>query len=172
MPYYTISPTYSVCRDHGYIKGEHYNCPMCGQATEVYSRITGYYRPVQNWNAGKSQEFKTRKLYDVTNPAYQPKKGGSVSEEACSCGCEEKVAPALSKMTLFTTATCPKCKAIKMIFDKGGVDYDVVDCYSNVDLVNAYGITNAPALVIPGDDGEVVLRNESDIRKYYNENLR
>ena len=172
LPYYTISPTYSVCREHGYIKGEHYNCPVCNQATEVYSRITGYYRPVQNWNAGKSQEYKTRKLYDVTNPAYQPKKGGSVSEEICSCGCEEKVAPALSKMTLFTTATCPKCKAIKMIFDKGGVDYDVVDCYSNVDLVNAYGITNAPALVIPGENEDVVLRNESDIRKYYNENLR
>ena len=172
LPYYTISPTYSVCRDHGYIKGEHYNCPVCGQATEVYSRITGYYRPVQNWNAGKSQEYKTRKLYDVTNPAYQPKKAGSVSEEICSCGCEEKVAPALSKMTLFTTATCPKCKAIKMIFDKGGVDYDVVDCYSNVDLVNVYGITNAPALVIPGENEDTVLRNESDIRKYYNENLR
>jgi ribonucleoside-triphosphate reductase len=75
-------------------------------------------------------------------------------------------------MTLFTTATCPKCKAIKMIFDKGGVDYDVVDCYSNVDLVNAYGITDAPALVIPGENEDTVLRNESDIRKYYNENLR
>ncbi|MBR4419656.1 MAG: ribonucleoside triphosphate reductase [Clostridia bacterium] len=171
LPYYTLSPTYSVCRDHGYIKGEVYACPVFNQATEVYSRITGYYRPVQNWNAGKSQEFKARKLYDVNNPRYQPKNGANAKAEDCCC-CEEKAVPTLSKITLFTTATCPKCKAIKMIFDKGGVDYDIVDCYENVDLVNAYGITNAPALVIPGENEVTVLRNESDIRKYYNENLR
>ncbi|MCF0130471.1 MAG: ribonucleoside triphosphate reductase, partial [Pseudobutyrivibrio sp.] len=52
LPYYTLSPTYSVCKDHGYIAGEHYTCPHCGKVSEVYSRITGYYRPVQNWNDG------------------------------------------------------------------------------------------------------------------------
>ena len=170
LPYYTLSPTYSVCRDHGYIKGEVYNCPACGQATEVYSRITGYYRPVQNWNAGKSQEFKARKLYDVNNPAYQPK---AQAEQKAECDCASKnVVPNLSKLTLFTTPTCPKCKSVKMIFDKGGVDYDTVNCYDDVDLVNAYGITNAPALVVPSENGVTVLRNESDIRKFYNENLR
>ena len=66
LPYYTISPTYSVCRDHGYLSGEQYSCPYCGRTTEVYSRITGYYRPVQNWNDGKAQEFKDRKLYDLS----------------------------------------------------------------------------------------------------------
>ncbi len=65
LPYYTISPTYSVCRNHGYIAGEVGVCPECGEKTEVYSRITGYYRPVQNWNDGKAQEFKQRKTYDI-----------------------------------------------------------------------------------------------------------
>ena len=65
LPYYTMSPTYSVCPDHGYMSGEQYTCPKCGHTTEVYSRITGYYRPVQNWNDGKAQEFKDRKVYDV-----------------------------------------------------------------------------------------------------------
>ena len=67
LPYYTLSPTYSVCKDHGYLAGEVYTCPECGAKTEVYSRITGYYRPVQNWNDGKRQEFQDRKLYDVTS---------------------------------------------------------------------------------------------------------
>ena len=65
LPYYTLSPTYSICRNHGYITGEVYECPICGEKTEVYSRITGYYRPVQNWNDGKVQEFKQRKEYVV-----------------------------------------------------------------------------------------------------------
>ena len=63
LPYYTISPTYSICPNHGYISGEHFDCPECGEKTEVYSRITGYYRPVQNWNDGKVQEYKDRKEY-------------------------------------------------------------------------------------------------------------
>ena len=65
LPYYTISPTYSICRVHGYMNGEIKKCPHCREQTEVYSRITGYYRPVQNWNEGKSQEYKERKLYVV-----------------------------------------------------------------------------------------------------------
>ncbi|ACR79250.1 ribonucleoside triphosphate reductase [Kosmotoga olearia] len=65
IPYFTISPTYSICRNHGYIKGEEYSCPICGQPTEVYSRITGYYRPVQHWNIGKQEEFKSRKEFRV-----------------------------------------------------------------------------------------------------------
>ncbi len=171
LPYYTISPTYSVCRDHGYIKGEVYTCPICGQETEVYSRITGYYRPVQNWNAGKSQEFKARKLYDVHNPNYQPK--GIAAQQNCALECEnQNSAPAVSKMTLFTTATCPRCKAIKMIFNKGNVDFDTVDCYENIDLVNAYGVTSAPTLVVPTENGAKVFHGEGEIRKFYDENLR
>ena len=63
LPYYTLSPTYSVCADHGYLAGEQAVCPCCGKATEIYSRITGYYRPVQNWNDGKAREFAERKTY-------------------------------------------------------------------------------------------------------------
>ena len=65
LPYYTMSPTYSVCKDHGYLTGEQFTCPICGRKTEVYSRITGYYRPVQNWNDGKAQEYKDRKVYNI-----------------------------------------------------------------------------------------------------------
>ncbi len=65
IPYFTISPTYSVCQNHGYIRGEQYNCPQCGNPTEVYSRITGYYRPVQNWNVGKQEEFRKRRVYQI-----------------------------------------------------------------------------------------------------------
>jgi len=65
IPYFTISPTYSICADHGYINGEVYTCPECGRATETYSRITGYYRPVQHWNIGKQEEFKNRKTYRI-----------------------------------------------------------------------------------------------------------
>jgi len=63
LPYYTLSPTYSVCVDHGYISGKHFECPYCGRDAEVYSRITGYYRPVRNWNDGKVSEFKNRRTY-------------------------------------------------------------------------------------------------------------
>ena len=65
LPYYTMSPTYSVCKDHGYLTGEQFTCPHCGNKTEVYSRITGYYRPVQNWNDGKAQEYRDRREYVV-----------------------------------------------------------------------------------------------------------
>lgn len=181
LPYYTLSPTYSVCSKHGYLAGEQYVCPVCGEKTEVYSRITGYYRPVQNWNAGKSEEFKQRKLYDVTNSAYRPKQKNN-SETLCdeaavavanACdNCENNNDCSLQKLTLFTTATCPKCKAIKAIFDKGGVSYDVVDCYENVELVNSYGISNAPTLVVPSNGAYDVYRGEGEIRKYYDQTFR
>ena len=65
LPYVTITPTFSVCTDHGYIAGEEYACPSCGKDTEVWSRVVGFYRPVQNWNKGKKKEFKERKTYRV-----------------------------------------------------------------------------------------------------------
>ena len=65
LPYFTLSPTYSICSKHGYINGEEHTCPICGQETEIWSRITGYYRPVKNWNIGKTQEFKERKTYKI-----------------------------------------------------------------------------------------------------------
>ena len=77
LPYYTMSPTYSVCQNHGYIKGEVYKCPTCGCDTEVYSRITGYYRPVKNWNDGKTKEFEMRKEYSLDKICGSAKKDDS-----------------------------------------------------------------------------------------------
>ena len=103
LPYYTLSPTYSVCKNHGYLAGEQYVCPHCGENAEVYSRITGYYRPVQNWNDGKTQEFKDRKVYDIENSKLT-RDGAPVKDEACDCGC---VADGEKQVYLFTTKTCP-----------------------------------------------------------------
>ena len=81
LPYYTLSPTYSVCRDHGYIAGEHFTCPTCGKSAEVYSRITGYYRPVQNWNDGKAQEYKDRRVYRMDISGYNGNRAAAVKQK-------------------------------------------------------------------------------------------
>ncbi|RLI10612.1 ribonucleoside triphosphate reductase [Candidatus Bathyarchaeota archaeon] len=65
IPYYTITPTFSICPDHGYLEGEQLRCPLCGRQTEVYSRVVGYYRPVQNWHKGKQEEYRQRRTYAV-----------------------------------------------------------------------------------------------------------
>ena len=80
-----MSPTYSICKEHGYIAGEAETCPHCGSKTEIYSRITGYYRPVQNWNDGKLQEYNNRTEYDIPNSKL--KRAGKVAapvEEAAA----------------------------------------------------------------------------------------
>ena len=65
LPYISLTPTFSVCGDHGYISGEHFSCPECGEPTEVYSRVVGYLRPVQNFNDGKKEEYRERKKYVI-----------------------------------------------------------------------------------------------------------
>ena len=64
LPYFTFSPSFSICKNHGYIVGEHPECPKCGEATEVYSRVVGFLRPVSQWNKGKQAEFEMREHYD------------------------------------------------------------------------------------------------------------
>lgn len=163
LPYYTISPTYSVCRTHGYLAGEHFNCPECGAPAEVYSRITGYYRPVQNWNDGKSEEFKERKTYDIANSKLKTK----LSAETCDCSdCHEQK---LENITLFSTKTCPNCKMAKMLLDKAKIKYDVVDAEDNADFTKACGVTKAPTLLVPTKDGVQVYDNASEIRRYIEE---
>ncbi len=132
LPYYTISPTYSVCKNHGYIAGEQFTCPECGESAEVYSRITGYYRPVQHWNDGKAKEFKDRKLYDI---------GGSRLKH------ERTAAPTI---TLVTTKTCPNCKVAAAMLDKAGIAYTKVLAEERLDLVNKYDIKQAPTMIIEG----------------------
>ncbi len=151
LPYYTISPTYSVCRTHGYLAGEQHTCPHCGSKTEVYSRITGYYRPVQNWNDGKVQEFKDRKVYSILD--YREHKQREA--EAAAAGKREdfevfgSASPDVAAAyTLFTTKTCPNCKAAKAILDRAGIKYDVVDAEDEPELALRYGVMQVPALVV------------------------
>jgi len=162
LPYYTMSPTYSVCAEHGYLAGEVHSCPVCGKVTEIYSRITGYYRPVQNWNDGKSQEFKDRRTYDIDHSVLKKEKK---TEEVCASPVKTP-SGSLTNLTLFTRKTCPNCRMAKMLLDKKGISYDVVDAEENVELTNAYGVKSAPSLVIPKDDGAEVIVNVSNIKAY------
>ena len=175
LPYYTMSPTYSICTEHGYINGEEYSCPICGKTTEVYSRITGYYRPVQAWNDGKSQEFKERRTYNIdrSNTLHPEINIGTdsvrtisavpeVKEEECAC----ETAPE-SRVMLFATKTCPNCKIAAEFLDKSGIAYEKLYADENLDLVAKYGIKQAPTLVVVEDGLEIAkAANLSNIKKY------
>lgn len=161
LPYYTLSPTYSVCADHGYVEGEHYECPKCGRTAEVYSRITGYYRPVANWNDGKREEFQNRKVYDVGNSVLKKdasKDCGSDANETNTCD--------LNEILLFSTKTCPNCKMAKMILDKAGIAYKVIDAEERKDITLKYGVKKAPTLLVPENGGIARFDNASNIKKF------
>ena len=164
LPYYTLSPTYSVCPDHGYISGEVYTCPKCGRKTEVYSRITGYYRPVQNWNAGKSEEFKDRKVYDVTHshlrvtPDTLHKEAASVKEEVLT----ETPKAKTGSLILFTTKTCPNCKVAAALLEKAGIVFEKLLVEENRGLAQKYGFKQVPALI----DGEQIYVGVPAIKQY------
>ncbi|MCR4911499.1 MAG: ribonucleoside triphosphate reductase [Bacilli bacterium] len=160
LPYYTMSPTYSVCKEHGYITGEQYICPKCGARTEVYSRITGYYRPVQNWNDGKSEEFKMRQTYNIKNSKLKHGIKDSDVAEGEACG------PVATEIMLFGTKTCPNCKMAKMLLEKAGIAYKWVDAEEDVALTNAFGIKKAPTLIVPSDNGFIAYENASNIKGY------
>ena len=162
LPYYTLSPTYSICKDHGYLSGEQYTCPICGGKTEVYSRITGYYRPVQNWNDGKSQEFKDRKVYDI---AHSTLKKGKRPVEECK---ETRSAGSDVQLTLFATKTCPNCKIAEKFLADNGVSYVKLLAEENANLVETYGIRQAPTLVVTGTDGFEKYAGVSEIIRYVN----
>ena len=154
LPYYTMSPTYSVCHDHGYITGEHFTCPKCGKDTEVWSRITGYYRPVQNWNDGKVQEFKDRKEYNIGHSHFT---GGIHRHEAC-CGDgtvahgmqpeEVGTVSAAHTAQLFTRTTCPNCRVAEKMLDKARFAYENLTAEEHPELCREYGIKGAPTLVL------------------------
>ena len=161
IPYYSISPTYSVCRNHGYIAGEHFTCPECGETTEVYSRITGYYRPVQNWNDGKAQEYKERKLYDIDKSVLKHK--GVKNAEVAAPTVE---VPETESVMLFTTPTCPNCKIAKAKLDKAGIAYEVINANENAELVGRFGVKGAPTLVVAGSKKYELYKGVSDIIKF------
>ncbi len=197
LPYYTMSPTYSICSSHGYLDGEQKICPICGARTEVYSRITGYYRPVQNWNDGKLQEYENRKLYDIEHsrlkreekvPMYGAGASVTVDQEAALAennkaqglapGAERKVQDlvpgardqmqerqeAREKRYLFTTKTCPNCRIAKEMLR--ATDYELIDAEENQELVQKFGIMQAPTLVIVHDGVADKYVNASNIRRY------
>ncbi|MBQ7184469.1 MAG: ribonucleoside triphosphate reductase, partial [Clostridia bacterium] len=168
LPYYTLSPTYSVCRDHGYLTGEQSVCPICGQKTEVYSRITGYYRPVQNWNDGKAQEFLDRKVYNIEHSVLTHTGPLPSPEEAAPMVTEGVVETPASegRALLFKTPTCPNCKAAMALLDRSGILYEAVDAAENKALTEQYGIRQAPTLVVLKDDGFEKYRGVSDIKGY------
>ncbi len=160
LPYYTLSPTYSVCKTHGYLVGEQYKCPHCGETTEVYSRITGYYRPVQNWNDGKTQEYKHRVVYSPKKmDSKAPLNLSSVVDEV-----EMAAADTLDeKVMLFATPTCPNCKAAATFLDKAGIPYEKLMANEHADLVAKYGVRQAPTLITAS--GEKIV-NLSNIKAY------
>ena len=165
IPYYTMSPTYSVCKEHGYLDGEQYVCPKCGSKTEVYSRITGYYRPIQNWNDGKTEEYKNRKEYNLKNShlTHDVNKDLKIEEEQkCEECCDTKVEEAL----LFGTKTCPNCKMAKMLLDKAHIKYQFVDAEENVELAKKFNVKKAPTLIVPAKDGYSSFENASNIKGY------
>ena len=174
LPYYTMSPTYSVCKNHGYLTGEQYTCPHCGEKTEVYSRITGYYRPVQNWNDGKSQEFKDRKVYNIGRSVLTHK-GPKPADEPCSCETapagDAAPAPKTSAM-LFVSATCPNCKLAMAKLDKAGFPYEKLLATEHLDLVEEFGIKQAPTLVIVQDDEVQKFKGVSEILGYLTGNAK
>lgn len=164
LPYYTLSPTYSVCKEHGYIAGEHFTCPHCGKQAEVYSRITGYYRPVQNWNDGKAQEYKNRTVYDVLHSEIKKPRAAMVKINQD----QVEVHPVESQIKyLFTTSTCPNCKIAKQILE--GEDYQLIDAEENPELARKYGVMQAPTLVVVENGQAKKYVNASNIQRYVDE---
>mgnify|MGYP001000432453 FL=1 len=179
LPYYTLSPTYSICENHGYIAGEHFSCPHCGNTTEVYSRITGYYRPVRNWNDGKSSEFENRKTYEpeelfsinrnlldeagVDLPRVGTQTLGRASEVTTATS-----KPDTDKLILVTTKTCPNCQAAKNYLNQAGIEYDVIlaDEADGAEIAGQYNISAAPTLIVQSGEEAELYSNVSNIRAY------
>ena len=166
LPYYTMSPTYSICKNHGYLAGEHYTCPECGEKTEVYSRITGYYRPVQNWNNGKAQEFKDRKVYNI-GASHLTHQGPLEPAPACAPAQMDTNEP--DELLLFTTKTCPNCRMACMMLDKAGIPYQKIDAEADVALTRRHNVQQAPTLVYVHGGEATNIANASNIKAFIEE---
>jgi len=161
LPYYTLSPTYSICKNHGYLPGEQYVCPHCGEKAEVYSRITGYYRPVQNWNTGKAEEYRARRVYKV--------QGLAPSEEAPRMEVPqvEHAEPVeFEEVLLFTTKSCPNCGIVKKLLEGADVSYRLIDATKQPDMVNLYGVRQVPTLIVRGGTSFSCYHNASEIQRF------
>ncbi len=183
LPYYTLSPTYSICSDHGYLIGEHFTCPLCGKKAEVYSRITGYYRPVQNWNEGKTQEYRDRKNYEVGRSVLKRGKtfilqpecyekdrecktgesgiqnsasgraAGTLSDTLPKEAKKQKTAVAVESGKLMLFTT-KTCPNCRIAKEfLKGMEYQTVDAEESPELAEQYHIMQAPTLVKINEDG-------------------
>ena len=150
-----------MCHTHGYIVGEHHTCPICGKDAEVYSRITGYYRPVKNWNDGKSQEYKDRRVYNIAN-SMSNFEGKEIVEEVV----EEKCSVMEDGIYLFTTATCPNCRMAKNFLAQANVQFKEVLATDNPELTKSLNVTQAPTLVVVYNGEVKLIENVSNIRKF------
>ncbi|MCM1162182.1 MAG: ribonucleoside triphosphate reductase [Roseburia sp.] len=164
LPYYTLSPTYSICKEHGYLAGEEKKCPHCGAVTEIYSRITGYYRPVQNWNDGKLQEYENRTEYDVAASCLKKPVSSVVTLSGSAESPEISVESPENIKYLFTTKTCPNCKLAKTYLENE--KYVVIDAEENMELASRYGVMQAPTLVEVNGESFKKYVNASNIKKY------
>ena len=176
LPYFTLSPTYSVCEEHGYIAGEHFTCPQCGKPAEVYSRITGYYRPVKNWNDGKVSEFKNRKTYDPATiskadslpcPACEQKKQAA---EAAPAETPRKAAAPLAgaETILLTTKTCPNCRMAKRMLSDAGIPFHLLyaEDQDGAQVARTYDISAVPTLLTKENNAVHLYYNVKDIRQF------
>ena len=164
LPYFTLSPTYSICKEHGYLTGEQATCPHCGAPTEVYSRITGYYRPVQNWNDGKLQEYANRTEYDIEHSELKRPVSAVVTLSDYASEVKVSVNTPTEVRYLFTTKTCPNCKLAKEYLK--GVSYIPIDAEENMELATKYGIMQAPTLVVVNGEEYTKYVNAGNIKRY------
>ena len=191
LPYYTMSPTYSVCKDHGYLTGEQFTCPICGKSTEVYSRITGYYRPIQNWNEGKRFEYALRRPYalspeqntrsncTIKNETGIPvSDGGPVNSKAdrdlvdatiekVSSGGEQE-----RRVLLIKTRTCVNCRNAEEGLKANNIPYEAVFAEDNMEMAEKYGIVQSPTLVIDYGESYKAIAGASAIIGWAKKNRR
>ena len=164
LPYYTLSPTYSICKEHGYLSGEQNVCPKCGAPTEIYSRITGYYRPVQNWNDGKLQEYANRTEYNLKESSLKRPVNTVVTLSNYEAEVSVDVEKPQDVMYLFTTKTCPNCKLAKEYLKNE--KYALIDAEENMELASKYGVMQAPTLVVVDGEQYTKYVNASNIKKF------
>ena len=167
LPYYTMSPTYSICQEHGYITGEAYTCPKCGKKTEVWSRITGYYRPIQNWNDGKVQEFKHRKEYNIESSVM---KARDIISDVVEAKQEETQANAtgFDVPTIYVQDHCPKCKGAEQRLQVSGIEHRIVNCSEDMSEAEKLHLTETPTIVDPDGTMFVGANAATDWMKYHN----